>query len=180
MRIYTKTGDTGETGLLGGKRVGKDDLRVAAYGDVDELNAVLGLARAASGDAVVRALLRRLQRELLALGAQLADPSSRVGSRKAKAVIGAREIRNLEKAIDARQGRLPKLTAFLLPGGSPPGALLHLARTVCRRAERAIVALHRREKLDPRILVYVNRLSDLLFVLAREANQQSGEQEDRW
>ena len=180
MRIYTKTGDTGETGLIGGKRVLKDDLRVAAYGDVDELNAVLGLARAHGGHAAGSPLLRRLQRELFALGAQLADPSSRVGSRKAKALIGAREIGNLEKAIDACQRRLPPLQAFLLPGGSLPGALLHLARTVCRRAERSIVALHRRDKLDPKILVYVNRLSDLLFVLARDEDRRRGEPEDRW
>ena len=180
MRIYTRTGDTGETGLIGGKRVLKDDLRVAAYGDVDELNAVVGLARLQTGKAGDSALLRRLQRELFALGAQLADPSSRLGSRKAKALIGAREIRALEKAIDERERRLPPLHAFLLPGGSAPGALLHLARTVCRRAERSIVALHRRERLDPRILVYVNRLSDLLFVLARDENHRSGAAEEPW
>jgi cob(I)alamin adenosyltransferase len=180
VRIYTRTGDAGETGLIGGKRVRKDDLRVAAYGDVDELNAVLGLARTEDGEAARSALLRRIQRELFALGAQLADPSGRVGSRKAKALIGARAIRDLEKAIDARQRRLPPLKAFLLPGGSAPGALLHLARTVCRRAERSIAALDRREKLDPRILVYVNRLSDLLFVLAREANHRASQREDLW
>lgn len=180
MKIYTKTGDAGETGLIDGSRVPKSDLRVGAYGDIDELNAVLGVVKAHSSDADLSALLGEIQRDLFALGAQLADPKARVGSKKAKAAITPAQIERLEKAIDRREAELPPLTAFLLPGGSPLGAFLHLGRTVCRRAERTIVALGRKQKLDPLILAYVNRLSDLLFVLARRENQRSGHPEDRW
>lgn len=180
MKIYTRTGDQGQTGLIGGNRVSKDHVRVAAYGDIDELNAALGLARAQARDARLASLLGEVQRDLFALGAQLADPTARVGTKKAKAAITAARIRRLEKAIDARQADLPPLTRFVLPGGSPLGASLHLARTVCRRAERAIVTLAREERVDPRVLAYVNRLADLLFVLARSENHRSGEAEDRW
>ena len=180
MKIYTKTGDQGQTGLLGGTRVGKDDPRVAAYGEVDELNALLGLVRAQTADASLRRLLYALQRDLFALGAQLADPSARVGTRKRKAAITEATVRRLERVIDARESKLPRLTSFILPGGSATGALLHLARTVSRRAERSVVALARREALDPRLVVYLNRLSDLLFVLARSENHGRGEPEDRW
>ena len=180
MKIYTKTGDQGQTGLLGGRRLGKDDPRVTAYGEVDELNALLGLVRAQTADASLRRLLSALQRDLFALGAQLADPSARVATRKQKAAITEATVRRLERAIDARESKLPRLTSFILPGGSATGALLHLARTVCRRAERSVVALARREALDPRLVVYLNRLSDLLFVLARSENHSRGEPEDRW
>ena len=180
MRIYTRTGDGGQTGLIGGTRVPKDHARVAAYGDVDELNAVIGAARALSRDARLTSLLGGVQRDLFALGAQLADPTAKIGTRKAKAAITASRISRLEKAIDARQGELPPLTQFVLPGGGPLGASLHLARTVCRRAERTIVTLAREERVDPRVLAYVNRLADLLFVLARFENRRSGEPEDRW
>lgn len=179
-RIYTRTGDTGVTGLIGGRRVSKDHPRVAAYGDVDELNALLGLVRAGSKDAQLDALLHELQRELFAVGAQLADPSSAIGSKRAKAAIGTGAVERLEAAIDAREAELPPLTAFVLPGGSEPGALLHLARTVCRRAERGVVTLARKRTLDPNVLVYLNRLSDLLFVLARHENWRAGKSEDRW
>lgn len=179
MKIYTKTGDDGTTGLLGGTRVPKDHLRVAAYGEVDELNALVGVARAqASGS--LAPLLGHLQRDLFALGAQLADPTAKVASRKAKATVGAAQTRRLERAIDKAEAQLPALTSFILPGGTSLGAHLHLARTVCRRAERAIVILNRDTPLDPRLLVYVNRLSDLLFVLARAANHAAGRREDRW
>ena len=180
MKIYTKTGDQGQTGLIGGTRVPKDHVRVAAYGDIDELNAAIGLARAHTRDARLNALLGEIQRDLFALGAQLADPTAKVGARKAKAAITAARIRRLEKAIDNREAALPPLTAFILPGGAPLGASLHLARTICRRAERAIVTLARDEAVDERVLAYVNRLADLLFVLARFENQRSGEPEDRW
>jgi cob(I)alamin adenosyltransferase len=180
MKIYTKTGDRGETALIGRTRVRKDHPRVASYGDVDELNAVLGLAKSQARDAELSGLLQEIQRDLFALGAQLADPGASVGTKRAKAAITGQHIRRLERAIDARQRRLPPLRAFILPGGSRAGAILHLARTVCRRAERSIVALDRQEKLDPRILAYVNRLSDLLFVLARFENHKGGEAEDRW
>ncbi len=180
MKIYTKTGDQGQTSLFGGTRVGKDDPRVAAYGEVDELNALLGLVRAQTAEASLRRLLHALQRDLFALGAQLADPSARVGTRRQKAAVNEATVRRLERAIDARQRKLPRLTSFILPGGSATGALLHFARTVCRRAERSVVALARQQALDPRLVVYLNRLSDLLFVLARSENHGRGEAEDRW
>lgn len=180
MKIYTRTGDQGQTGLIGGTRVPKDHARVAAYGEIDELNAALGLARAHARDARLAALLGEVQRDLFALGAQLADPTARVGTKKAKAAISAARIARLEKAIDAREAELPPLAHFVLPGGAPLGASLHLARTVCRRAERAIVTLARAERVDPRVLAYVNRLADLLFVLARSENHRIGEPEDRW
>jgi cob(I)alamin adenosyltransferase len=180
VKIYTKTGDQGQTGLIGGTRVPKDHVRVAAYGDIDELNAAIGLAKAHTRDAQLSALLGEIQRDLFALGAQLADPTAKVGAKKAKAAITAARIQRLEKAIDNREAALPPLTAFILPGGAPLGASLHLARTICRRAERAIVTLARVEAVDERVLAYANRLADLLFVLARFENQRSGEPEDRW
>jgi len=180
VKIYTKAGDAGETGLIDGSRVPKDDARVTAYGEVDELSAVLGLARAHCADPAVRALLHDIQKDLFALGAQLADPQARIGSRKQKAAVTAAQIEVLERAIDAREAAMPPLTAFLLPGGAPVAAFLHLGRTVCRRAERTTVSLARREKVDPLVVAYLNRLSDLLFVLAREANLRAGEAEERW
>ena len=179
MKIYTKTGDDGTTGLLGGTRVPKDHLRVAAYGDVDELNALLGVVKV-EADGRLGRLLGEIQRDLFALGAQLADPTARLASRKAKATVGATQTRRLERAIDKAEASLPALTAFVLPGGTSLGAHLHLARTVCRRAERAMITLHRDTPLDRHLLEYVNRLSDLLFVLARTANHAAGRGEDRW
>jgi cob(I)alamin adenosyltransferase len=180
VKIYTKTGDRGETGLLGGARVGKDQARVAAYGEVDETNALLGVVRSRTADAALRRLLAEIQRDLFALGAQLADPTARVTAKRAKAAVTEAHVRRLERAIDAKEKRLPALTSFILPGGSETGALLHLARTVCRRAERSVVGLSRTEAVDPRVLVYLNRLSDLLFVLARFENRLRGEAEERW
>jgi cob(I)alamin adenosyltransferase len=179
LRIYTKTGDLGETSLLGGTRVPKDHLRVAAYGDVDETNAALGAARAFAGGPLER-LLYAVQEDLFAIGAQLADPTRKVASRRAKAAVGAAHVRRLERAIDARVEKLPPLRSFVLPGGTPAAALLHLARTVCRRAERSVVTLAREADVDPRVVVYLNRLSDLLFVLARFENHLAGRDEDRW
>jgi cob(I)alamin adenosyltransferase len=160
--------------------VRKDDPRVAAYGDVDELNAALGVVLAQSDDKALSSLLLRIQRDLFALGAQLADPRSTIGRKRAKAAFPASKVRQLEKEIDARQAKMQPLRAFILPGGSPLGSFLHLARAVCRRAERAVVSLAREERVDPVVLAYVNRLSDLLFVLARYENQTSGRPEDRW
>ena len=180
MKIYTKTGDAGRTGLIGGSRVRKDHLRVTAYGDVDELSAVLGVAKAHSEDAALEGLLHDVQRDLFAIGAQLADPKARVASRKAKAAVTSAQVERLERAIDVREEEMLPLAAFILAGGSPPGAFLHLARTVCRRAERTVVTLARRQKVDPMVLVYLNRLSDLLFVLARHENHRGGRPEDRW
>jgi len=180
LKIYTRTGDRGDTGLGDGSRVGKDTLRVECYGEVDELNAWLGVVRAQHEDAGLDALLAQLQKDLFAIGAQLADPQAHVGDRKPKAAVTAAHVKRLEDAIDARQELLPPLKAFILPSGSPAGALLHSARTVCRRAERRVVALSRHDEVDPFVVTYLNRLSDLLFVLARDANRTSGVAEDTW
>ncbi len=179
MKIYTKTGDRGETSLLGGARVRKDHVRVAACGDVDETNAALGSVRTLAA-ARLDALLSSIQKDLFAIGAQLADPAQRVAARHAKAAVRGARVRQLERLIDAREARLPPLRAFVLPGGSPAAALLHQARAVCRRAERSVVTLACEADVDPRILVYLNRLSDLLFVLARSENRRAGVAEDRW
>jgi cob(I)alamin adenosyltransferase len=192
VKIYTKTGDGGETGLFDGTRVSKADPRVAAYGEVDELNAWLGLARTALASqrrqpaeaAVERsgklaAMVEQIQRDLFALGARLADPSHKIAPRVAKAVVTSAEIERLESWIDELEAELPPLRRFILAGGSPAGAAFHVARTVCRRAEREIVALGE-ESVDPEVVVYVNRLSDLLFVLARTANARSGAAELEW
>jgi cob(I)alamin adenosyltransferase len=179
VRIYTKTGDAGETSLLGGTRVPKDHLRVAAYGDVDETNAALGVVRAHAADPLAL-LLGSIQKQLFAIGAQLADPGHDVAAQRAKASVTAEHVQALETAIDARDATLPPLRAFVLPGGTPSAALLHLARTVCRRAERSVVTLARQAEIDPQIVVYLNRLSDLLFVLARAENQRAGVAEDLW
>jgi cob(I)alamin adenosyltransferase len=181
VKIYTRGGDKGRTGLLDGSRVPKDSLRVVAYGDVDELSAVVGLARAESRNRANRALLRQIQRDLMAVGAQLADPKARVGARRAKAALTPALVERLEQAIDDVEERLPALAWFILPGGSRAAAALHLGRTVCRRAERSVVALaRRRQQVDGLVVAYLNRLSDLLFVLAREANHSAGVEEDRW
>ena len=179
MKIYTKTGDLGETSLLGGTRVPKDHLRVAAYGDLDETNAALGAVRALAEEPPER-LLFSIQKDLFAIGAQLADPSHKVAAKRAKAAVTAAHVRRLEKAIDAREAKLPPLRSFVMPGGTPAAALLHQARTVCRRTERSVVTLAREEHVDPRIVVYLNRRSDLLFVLARHENARGGLAEDRW
>lgn len=186
MKIYTKTGDSGETGLFGGGRVSKADPRVAAYGDVDELNAWLGLARASVGDAretaELAAMIEHIQRDLFALGSRLADPGHKIAGRVTKAAIGASDITRLEGWIDRLEAELPVLTRFILPGGAPAGASLHVARTICRRAERAMVALLQvdGDAFESDLLVYVNRLSDLLFVMARSANRRAGTQEIEW
>ncbi|HSD29811.1 MAG TPA: cob(I)yrinic acid a,c-diamide adenosyltransferase [Vicinamibacteria bacterium] len=179
MKIYTKTGDGGETSLLGGARVPKDHHRVAAYGDVDETNAAIGAVRALA-QAPLDQLLRGIQKDLFAIGALLADPTRRVATKRAKAAVTASHVRRLEKAIDARETRLPPLRSFVLPGGTLTASLLHQARTVCRRAERSVVTLARDRPVDPKVVVYLNRLSDLLFVLARFENQRAGLDELRW
>jgi cob(I)alamin adenosyltransferase len=180
LKIYTKGGDRGETGLAGGARVPKDAVRVATYGDVDELNALLGLVRTHELDPDSAALLGDVQRALFAIGAQLADPTARVGSTKPKAALGGEHVEQLEHAIDARDVVLPPLRTFILPGGAAAGAWLHLARTVCRRAERGVVTLAREASVDPLVLIYLNRLSDLLFVMARSVNQLAAQPEEPW
>ena len=179
MKIYTKTGDQGETGLLGGARVPKSDPRVSAYGDVDEANAAIGTA-SALGDAPLQRLLGGIQKDLFAIGARLADPTRKVAAKRAKAAVTPAQVRKLERAIDAREKELPPLRAFVLPAGRPVAAQLHLARTVVRRAERSVVALARDAEVEPGIVVYLNRLSDLLFVLARSENHRAGLAEERW
>lgn len=185
MKIYTKTGDGGETGLFGGARVSKADPRVAAYGDVDELNAWLGLTRAAlvnvPESAELTSMIEHIQRDLFALGSRLADPGHKIAGRVTKATIGASDIARLEGWIDRLEAQLPALTRFILPGGSA-GASLHVGRTICRRAERAMVALLQSDSaaFESDLLVYVNRLSDLLFVMARSANRRGGTQEIEW
>ncbi|MEO6213111.1 MAG: cob(I)yrinic acid a,c-diamide adenosyltransferase [Vicinamibacterales bacterium] len=187
MKIYTRTGDTGETALFDGTRVSKADPRVAAYGEIDELNAWLGLARTAltypaagtdtSGQLPV--MVEQIQRDLFALGSRLADPSHKIADRVSKANVTSDAILRLEGWIDTLEAELTPLRRFILAGGSPAGAAFHLARTVCRRAERAIVGLGE-HAVDAEVVVYVNRLSDLLFVLARTANARSGAVELEW
>lgn len=180
VKIYTRTGDNGETGLFGGTRVAKSDARVAAYGDVDELNAWLGLVRASPGlDARVAGMLEHIQRDLFAVGARLADPSSRIAPELNKAAIGMNDITRLEGWIDLLDSELTPLRRFILAGGDQAGANLHVARTVCRRAERAMVGLGS-GAIERDLVVYVNRLSDLLFVMARAANHRAGVAEIEW
>ena len=179
MKIYTKTGDAGETSLFDNTRVSKADARVDAYGEVDELNACLGAARAAGVDADLREAIEAIQRELFAVGARLADPASRIAERVTKAAVTNDDVQRLEQIIDRLENEVPPLRRFILPGGSPAGSLLHLARTVCRRAERRVVALGT-DAVDPIVVVYLNRLSDLLFVMARAANHRAGVPETEW
>jgi cob(I)alamin adenosyltransferase len=181
MKLYTKTGDGGETTLLGGGRVSKHDLRVVAYGEVDELNAAIGAAMAAEPADLECELLERIQRDLFAIGGQLASPNpAKVAKALTKAQIDERRIEAMESAMDAADAVLPPLAAFVLPGGSTKAAALHVARTVCRRAERSVVALGARDPVPPIILTYLNRLSDLLFMLARLANQRAGVPDRTW
>ena len=179
VKIYTRTGDNGETGLFDGTRVSKADPRVSAYGDVDELNAWLGLARASLADPQLSGMVEQIQRDLFALGARLADPAQKIADRVTKAVVSDGDAARLEQWIDTLEAELPPLRRFILAGGSPAGAAFHVARTVCRRAERAIVALGP-ERVDPEVVIYVNRLSDLLFVMARAANARARSPEIEW
>ncbi|MGH7361712.1 MAG: cob(I)yrinic acid a,c-diamide adenosyltransferase [Candidatus Methylomirabilales bacterium] len=180
MKIYTRTGDKGETGLFDGTRVSKADPRVEAYGAVDETNALLGVAAASTTDAELRGILHDLQRDLFAVGAQLADPKWGVKPRKEKTRLTEGRVTELETLIDRAEAELPALKRFILPGGSQVGAVLHLARTVCRRAERRMVALTATAAVAPLLITYVNRLSDLLFVLARLASRRDGCEEIPW
>lgn len=178
-RIYTRTGDAGDTGLFGGGRVPKSDVRVAAYGEVDELNAVLGWTVLRVEDPVVRGRLVGIQRDLFAIGSHLATPHH-ARSRPHLPELPRSRPGEFETWMDDAETELGALAWFILPGGSEAGAALHVARTVCRRAERAVVTLARAEDVDPDILVYLNRLSDLFFELARLANLQAGVSETPW
>jgi len=183
VKIYTRTGDSGDTGLFDGTRVLKSDPRVASYGEVDELNAWLGFVRteaiASARDAQLAEMLQQIQRDLFGLGARLADPAGRIAARVTKAAVGDEDISRLEGWIDILEQELPPLRRFILAGGARTGAALHVARTVCRRAERSIVGLGA-GAVEPAILIYVNRLSDLLFVMARVANARAGAPETEW
>ena len=182
MKIYTRTGDGGETGLFGGPRVRKDDRRVEAYGAVDELNAALGAASAALAEPDLAAMLRETQSALFDLGGGLATPRARERAAAGLAAprIGADAIGRLEGWIDALEEELEPLTQFVLPGGAPAAAALHLARTICRRAERRAVTLAEAEEIPDEALRYLNRLSDFLFVAARAVNRRAGVEEPRW
>lgn len=181
MKIYTRTGDSGQTGLFGAGRVPKDDVRVAAYGDVDELNATIGAARSAPPHDLADDLLDSIQRDLFAIGGQLATPDpDKVREAIARAQLDDRRIDVFEHFIDAADEKLAPLRAFILPAGSEKATRFHLARTVCRRAERSVVTLGHTQEVPSIILVYLNRLSDVLFTLARLANQQSDIADVTW
>jgi cob(I)alamin adenosyltransferase len=179
VKIYTKTGDSGETGLFGGPRVRKSDPRVSAYGEVDELNAALGVVRTSVEDPEIEAHLARIQDELFCVGAELATPHG-AKARSAIPPVDGGWISLLETAIDAWEAELPKLNRFVLPGGTRTAAALHLARCTCRRAERHVVALAAEAEVAPVVLAYLNRLSDFLFVAARVANHRAGRPEVLW
>lgn len=181
FKIYTRTGDTGDTGLFGGGRVAKDDARVEAYGEVDELNSVLGLVRAIEIMPRIDEVLVPVQRDLFSIGALLATPDhEKMQEQLLKARIDDGRIAQLEHAIDACDRELEPLKAFIVPGGTPKAAALHLARTVCRRAERRVVGLRATVPVPDLVVVYLNRLSDLLFTLARVANVRAGAGEVTW
>lgn len=185
-RVYTRTGDGGETALVGGRRVPKDAPRIEAYGTIDELNAVIGLARVFNAERLKKGkdyrwldeVFRRIQNELFDLGSELATPEDAVYAGMHR--VGEAQVTALEKLMDRCQKDLKPLKSFVLPGGGRVGGFLHQARTVCRRAERRVLALARVETISPWPLRYVNRLSDLLFVLSRWVGQRLGETEYLW
>ena len=179
MSIYTRTGDDGETGLFDGTRVSKADPRVEAYGEVDELNAVLGVARAHLTEPELVAMVEQVQRDLFAAGARLADPAHRIAERVAKVQLDDPAVARLESWIDRFDEELPAMRRFILAGGTPAGAALHHARVVCRRAERRIVALGA-DAVEPAVVIYLNRLSDLLFTFARAVNARAQTPETEW
>lgn len=179
MKIYTKTGDAGETGLFGGARVPKDDIRVEAYGAIDELNSTLGLVVALGADGDESALIAELQNDLFVVGAELATvPDKR--EKLQLSLVGPDDISRLERHIDRLEEVLPPLKNFILPGGGPVAAAIHQTRTVCRRAERRVLSLARQQPVSPHILVYLNRLADLCFVMARHAQHTRGLKDVDW
>jgi cob(I)alamin adenosyltransferase len=178
MKIYTRKGDAGTTSLFGGRRVRKDSLRIEAYGCVDELNSQLGVVRSFYPPEALDSVLQRIQNDLFTLGADLATPVAHRGVKVER--IGSKETKFLEETIDGWELSLSPLTSFILPGGSPTGAHLHVARTVCRRAERAVIRLAKKEKVGAEVIVYLNRLSDLLFVAARRANRTAEVPDVEW
>jgi cob(I)alamin adenosyltransferase len=179
MKLYTKTGDDGSTGLFGGERAQKDDARVEAYGTVDETNTCLGVARALQGTKETGALLESIQSDLFVLGAELACVPGKEDKLRMK-LLGAEDIERLEHAIDTAEVGLPELKSFVLPGGTPIASALHHARTVCRRAERSVISARRSSPVRSELVVYLNRLSDLLFCLARRENFAAGVRDIPW
>jgi len=179
VKIYTKTGDRGDTRLFDGSKVRKHDDRVEAYGAIDELNSFIGAAASFLNDPGLIAMLESVQKDLFSVGAQLADPGFKDQSR-AKFQLDVGRIAALENSIDRFETELPPLRQFILAGGGQPGALLHVARTVCRRAERQVVGLAAKVEVHPNVIVYLNRLSDFLFVMARLVNHREGKQEILW
>jgi len=179
VKIYTKTGDRGDTRLFDGTKVRKHNERVDAYGDVDELNSFIGAAASFLKDAGLASMLAEVQKDLFSVGAQLADPGFKNQSR-AKFQIAPERIAALEQAIDSFETELRPLRQFILAGGGNAGALLHVARTVCRRAERRVVRLSESVEVNPSVIEYLNRLSDFLFVLARVVNHREGKEEIPW
>lgn len=177
-KIVTRTGDDGTTGLVGGQRVSKDSPRVWAFGTVDELSSAIGVVRALNTDTDFDARLRNIQNDLFKLGAELATPADEL--REGMPRIEQKHISDLEKLVEELNKQLGPLEEFILPGGSPAGAQLHVARTICRRAERFCVRLRKEEKVSELVVQYLNRLSDVLFTLARWANQQAGATETYW
>ena len=182
MKIYTRTGDTGLTSLHGGKRVPKDDLRVDAYGSVDETNSLLGAALAEKPDVSIANVLQKIQADLFEAGTDLAKPSQELKSKSENSTwqIVPEHVAILEKFIDDFETVLEPLHSFILPGGSKVSAFLHIARTTCRRAERRVVQLKRKEEVNEEVIRYLNRLSDLLFVMARLGNKHAGIVEPTW
>ncbi len=177
MKIYTRTGDKGETGLIGGKRVAKDDARIEATGQVDELSSVIGIVIAFSDDMELREALTKIQRTLFVVGADLATPA---GEKIAIPRLSPSKVSELEALIDKADAELPKIQSFVLPGGSKTASLMHLARTICRKAERTVITLNRYDKVNEAVPIYLNRLSDLLFVLARSINYKKKIPETLW
>lgn len=181
MKIYTRTGDEGDTGLFGGGRVPKDHPRVAAYGDVDELNSMLGMVRATEPTGFFDSLFESIQRDLFSIGGQLAAPDpAPVAKSLVKANLSGERVNEFERLIDESEKELPLLRAFVLPGGTPKAAVLHLARAACRRAERSVVHLAHESDVPGLFIIYLNRLSDLLFTLARLANHRAGVRDVVW
>lgn len=184
MKIYTKTGDTGQTGLIGGRRVSKADLRIDAYGTVDELNSWIGLVRDQAVNSQRNGLLKEIQDRLFTVGAELAtDPSKaslQTGSKRVMPAIVPADVTLLEISMDAMDAELPELRAFVLPGGHQSVSFCHLARTVCRRAERLVIALTQTSPVDPLVIQYLNRLSDYLFMLSRKMAQDLQAEEVEW
>ncbi len=182
MKIYTKTGDKGETGLFGGKRVQKSSVRINAYGTVDELNAAIGFALCYVENDGVKSVLRKLQNQLFVVGADLATPLEVESIRQRRTIprVSEEDISESEKAIDFFDKQLEELRYFILPGGSKSAAQLHVARTICRRAEREVVLLSQQEEINQNIVIFLNRISDLLFVLSRIENKTAEIPDQKW